>query len=92
MPKRRKDGTFHNLRQHKWREVRDLYNKLYKEFQRDLVLAFFESQYFINEAYINYLLRKVDNKPVEKGSIIYQAAMQPGFDLRPYIQNHNHEN
>lgn len=83
---RRKDGTFHNLRANKWREVRDLYNKLYREFKRELVIQFLETQYFINAAYLEYVMREVDSQPVTNGSIVYQAAIKPGFDIRPYIK------
>ena len=88
MPKRKRiDRTFYTLRENRWREVRDLYNKLCREFKRDRVLLFLERQYFMNKNYVNYLLAKVDTRPVENGSIVYLAAMQPGFDIRPHLND-----
>jgi hypothetical protein len=63
--------------------VRDLYNKLRVKFRYNIVLQFFEQNYFIQEPGIMLVLRQADREPVDMAtaSIQYKTAMEPTFNL-----------
>lgn len=67
----------------RYREIRDIYNKLRKTYNQATVIAFFERNYFIQEGTISQIISLVDTEPVDrsKASICYATVMDDNYKL-----------
>ena len=63
----------------RWREVRDVYNKLRRKYRSDTVIEFIRTNYFMDQGSIHAALQQVDNDPVENPSLIYENVMRNDF-------------
>lgn len=63
------------------REVRDVFNKLKKTYNSEVVELFFERHYFLQRPTVYSIVRNSDNEPVTAGSITYTTVMDPNFKL-----------
>jgi len=70
-------------RAHADREVRDIYNKLMKRYRTDLVMDFFDRNYYIQDDTVNRIIQRVDKDKIDttRLSIQYQAVMMETFHL-----------
>jgi len=67
----------------KHREVRDIFNKIRKKYQLQVVYKFFYQNYFLRHGVIDYIMCFVDKEPVnvDNASITYKAVMKDDFYL-----------
>lgn len=72
-----------DARLRKCREVRDLYSKLRKTYNYEMVLIWFDKNYHIQEHTIIAMIRRSDNKPVDldNASINYLTAIKTDFKI-----------
>ena len=81
MPRRRPGRPYKPNTLRKWREVRDIVNRLRKKYRADVVYEFIKKNYFIDPSGVNQVLAEVDNEKVTDASMIHQAAMRDDFNL-----------
>lgn len=65
----------------RWREVRDVFNKLRKKYRADVVYDFIRTNYFMDVRGITQVLQHVDKVAVTNPSLIYQAVMRDDFNI-----------
>ena len=65
------------------REVRDIFNKIRKKHQLQVVYKFFYQNYFLRPGVIDQIIFFVDNEPVnlDNASITYKTVMRDDFYL-----------
>ena len=68
-------------RLNKPREVRDVYNKLRKRYKLEVVYNFFRINYWLQAAGVDFIINKVDDKPVDpaQASTVYNTVMKDDF-------------
>jgi hypothetical protein len=66
----------------RWREVRDVFQKLRKQYRTDVVMEFICTNYFFeNNSGVYWALKNVDKDPVQNPSKLYNQVMEEGFHL-----------
>ncbi len=70
-------------RNQKWREVRDVFNKLRKKYQLEVVYTFFRQHYHIQPSTVDHIICHIDREPVDAttSSLVYNTVMQDTFYL-----------
>lgn len=63
------------------REVREVFRKLRKKYNSEVVRGFIRRNYFIHDDTLYNILKRVDNEPVTDPSSIYEAVIKGDFCL-----------
>lgn len=72
------------IRKMREREIRDIYNFLYKTYRSPRIIDFIRENYFFaHQSSVWGMIKRSDNLPVDmsKASIIYKTVFSDGFHL-----------
>jgi hypothetical protein len=78
------DITF-NTRRNKWREVRDVVNRIRPRYKSEWVDDFMRRNYFLQPKAVEWILTNCDSEPLETKSITYLTVMRDDFNLFDHI-------